>query len=493
MENYPKLDLVSEKIKLPKPREKGVFMFGKILLVGLAIVAVAGILFAYKVLSVSNDIFVQLDDQKSSLFNQIKHLVTADDKEIKSDDDGRTNILLLGMGGEGHEGSLLTDTLMVVSLKQDQEADQKDVAMISIPRDLYIETEDEYGGKINSVYAHGESKGDDQGPNEISKAVSQVIGLPIHYYVRVDFEGFEKTIDLLGGVEVEVDRGFIDRQYPTANYGWQTVEFEKGLAQMDGATALIFARSRHGVVTDPEGGSEGSDFARAARQQKIIIAAKEKAISANFVLNPAKISELLEILGDHVRTNLEPWEMIYLGELAKGIDQNRIINKVIDNTPNGMLYSTMSSAGAFILLPNVADFSEIHEFAKNIFVYNNIRSEEAKIEILNGSGVPNLARECQDRLSLNEFQIVHIGNANHSDYQKTVIYDYTNQKPKTIRILRDLFKANVSTSVPEKDTLRAGPSEEESDIIVILGQEYGQALNDEASIFPEEYPTNLDE
>jgi len=147
----------------------------------------------------------------------------------------------------------------------------------------------------------------------LTKEVSftKTFDIPIHYYIRIDFSGFEKIIDEVGGIKVHVDNSFTDYQFPTDDHKYQVISFEEGLQTMDGSTALNFARSRHG------NNGEGSDFARAQRQQKVIQALKDRLLSYNTMLSPLKINGLLKDVSENLRTDLELWELIELAKIAK--------------------------------------------------------------------------------------------------------------------------------------------------------------------------------
>jgi len=169
---------------------------------------------------------------------------------------GRTNILILGVGGGGHEGSDLTDTIIVLSL----DTGKKTVALISVPRDTWSDT---LKDKVNSAYHYGNEKslssGRQGGGLLLSKVTMEdVIGMPIQYAVVVDFSGFTKVIDAVGGIDVNVPEAFTDSRYPkpgmeqatcpgdpTNACVYETVHFDAGVQHMDGARALIYARSRH--------------------------------------------------------------------------------------------------------------------------------------------------------------------------------------------------------------------------------------------------------
>ena len=126
---------------------------------------------------------------------------------LKSDD-GRINVLILGTGGGDHEGPDLTDTMILASLPATQSGN---VYFISIPRDIYL---DYLGDKVNGAYSQGEEKKPGSGLVLAKASIAQVTGMPVHYALRVDFSAFSQVIDLLGGVDVEVENTFTDNLYP---------------------------------------------------------------------------------------------------------------------------------------------------------------------------------------------------------------------------------------------------------------------------------------
>ncbi|MBU1166784.1 LCP family protein [Patescibacteria group bacterium] len=480
MKDYPELDPINDlpefvpEEKTPKKAEKSSkkkpkkhFFVLKVFVGLLIFTAIFGSLFSYKVLSVSKDVFVGFEGKKASVFDQLKRLILPDNKELKGQAEGRTNILLIGMGGEGHSGAMLTDTIMVASIKYDKETDQKKIALISIPRDLYVPAEDNRNHKINSLFSIGERKGENQGAITLSKSVSQVTGLPIHYFVRVDFEGFRKVVDSLGGIDVEVERSFIDEQYPTYDFGYQTVSFDKGIQTMDGEKSLQFSRSRHGIVTDEDGGFEGSDFARAARQQRVLEAVKKKAFSVETAVNPKTINELVNVLGDHVRTSIEPWEVMIMLDIARNMESGSTINKVIDNGKSGLLYSS-SRGGAYVLLPRVDDFSQIQDMSENVFEVGE-SEEDVSIFILNGSETDGLANEAASTLKTQEYKINGFGNALTKDYENTVIYTSGDKGKRIVDALQKKFQAKLDTSGQDFSKISRNTVPEDTNIVIVLG------------------------
>ncbi len=294
------------------------------------------------------------------------------DGELKKDD-GKTNILILGVdrraSGE-HSGSALTDTIVVASVDQTTGK----AALISIPRDLWI---DEYKTKINSVYALSGRK-----IEAISKSVEKVTGIPVHYYVIVDFEVFKDAVDSVGGIEVDVENTFDDYQYPiegkedaepeSARY--EHIHYNAGKQIMNGETALKYSRSRHAA------GPEGGDFARARRQQKVMLALKDKVMSAETLFNPLKLSSLYDSYKANIQTNIEAGDIALFYKAYSKFKFDDVKRIVISNEMPadgaevlgaGLVTSPTEEErqllynGAYVLIPRYRSFDEIHALIRN--------------------------------------------------------------------------------------------------------------------------------
>ncbi|MDD5040607.1 MAG: LCP family protein [Patescibacteria group bacterium] len=415
--------------------------------------------------------------KKIGFFEQIKNLVVNPSDQLDGEKDDRINILLAGIGGAGHDGAYLADTIIVASIKPST----NEVAMLSIPRDLYVEIPGYGSRKINNALAFGQMK-DSNGGGEalLAQTVESVIGIPIHYYARLDFEGFRKAIDDLGGVDITVDQSFSDSQYPDYNHGYQPISFTTGEQHMSGERALQYVRSRHGT------NGEGSDFARSKRQQKVLLALKNKFFSLNSLVNPARIVSALDDLGDHNRTNLQIWEIVKIAKLAQNITSDSLITQVLETGPEGVLVSDMTEDGAYILRPKSGDFSEIKYLVKNIFSENLIREENASIEVQNGTSVAGLATITAEWLRGMKYTVDKVGNAGvGTTYEKTTIYDLTGgAKPYTLVSLRNLLNATISPTLPpfmthgdlNYETLtgldnatNVNPSSEDIDVVIVVG------------------------
>jgi len=394
--------------------------------------------FAGLVLSSGNDSFLS-GIKNSYLVRQITHILAPSQKYLSGEKEDRINFLLLGMGGPGHNGPYLTDTIVVASFKPST----KEAALFSLPRDMIVPIAPGDYRKINSIYTIGEKQEPGSGGKLMKEVVSQTLDMPIDYYAAVDFNGFIELIDAIDGVDINVERSFTDYQFPTYDEKYQTVSFSADEQTMDGITALRYARSRHG------NNGEGSDFARIKRQQKIILAAKDKVTSFNTLINPKKITELFSIANEYTKTDMEPWEAVKLVHLAKGMNTQNIVAQSIDDRPGGYLKSGISQTdGAYILQPVTGNFKQIQILVHNIFSLGEAFDEKAKIVIQNGTAIPGLALNAVNYLNQMGYNVIRYGNANDQDKANTVIYDYTGDKEKTKISLEAVFQTKAENDPP---------------------------------------------
>lgn len=272
--------------------------------------------------------------------------------------DNRTNIALLGMAGGSHDGPDLTDTIVVTSF----DLKKQTLAMISVPRDIWS---DSLKDKINSAYHYGEAKKEGGGITLSRAVLEDVVGFPIHYVMTLDFSQFESVIDALGGIDVNVTKGFTDKEFPIAGkendecggdplYAcrYETVAFTQGSQHMDGSTALKYVRSRNAE------GDEGTDFARGKRQQDIIVALKDTIIDAKIWFHPSLAKKLLDIMDKATDTDMTLGEQLTLGKYAMKVNSTSIQKISIEPllmVPPSWVY------GRYVLVPE-KDFASIHAF-----------------------------------------------------------------------------------------------------------------------------------
>jgi polyisoprenyl-teichoic acid--peptidoglycan teichoic acid transferase len=236
---------------------------------------------------------------------------------------------------------------------------------------LWIQT---YRSKINAIYTIAENSpnGKSTGPQELKKALEDVLGIPIHYYALVTFDLFENAVDIMGGVNVTVDNSFTDRFYPVEgkenasdSERYETIHFSAGQQLMDGKTALKFVRSRHGD------NQEDTDFARSKRQQKVIAALKDKALSLQTILDINKIKNLFDSYSNNVVTDIDFGTIQTFYLLSKQVDLAKVVSVVLDDRSDanegGLLYHPEDATlygGSYVLIPQTGDYSQIHAFVQ---------------------------------------------------------------------------------------------------------------------------------
>lgn len=329
---------------------------------------------------------------------------------IKNNDNGVINVLLLGIGGGKHDGPNLTDTIILASL----DPKKNTVNLISLPRDLYVPA---LKGKINRVYSDGEEKGKGKGMLLVKSAVNSITGVRPDYVVVIDFSGFVKLVDLLGGIDVEVKNALVDREYPIAGAEnelcnhteegiasfsaqiatgsatepeifpcrYETLEVPRGKIHMDGELALQFVRSRHAE------GAEGTDFARSSRQQSVINAVRNKVLSLGTLANPVKIFGIIDILTDHIRMDIPENEFDDFIKLAQKMQDAKITNYVLDigdesqNRPGLLTHPDISEDYNYqwVLAPRLGgnNFSEVKEYIQCILDGNICEVTEEEVTV----------------------------------------------------------------------------------------------------------------
>lgn len=297
------------------------------------------------------------------LVKQIQYFISSS-KKLQGERGDRINILLLGIGGNKHEGPLLTDTIILASYQPST----KRIALFSFPRDLLLPLESGGWQRLNSIYAFAEAKQKNTGGPALASALNANLDITIPYYGRIDFNGLREAIDLLAGVDIDVENTIDDPFYPIPGQEnaepiearYERLYIEKGKQHMNGELALKYARSRHSI------GIEGSDFSRLERQQKLLLAMREKILSYSTLLNPQKIQLLLNAYSNHFQTNLQPLEIVRLGRFILDIKSDRIIQKHLDEKTSQLQPVMMEEVG-YGLIPANKDYSFIRNTIQNIF------------------------------------------------------------------------------------------------------------------------------
>lgn len=229
----------------------------------------------------------------------------------------RVTFLLLGVDQRpGEEGPWRSDTMVVVTV----DPKSMTAGMLSIPRDLYVEIPGYGDRRINMSHFLGDAYDyPGGGPSLATRTVEHNLGIPVHYYIRVNFQGFREIVNHLGGITVHVEEEIWDYRYPDGQYGYSTIHIPAGVQVMNGRMALQYARTRHA----------GSDFDRLRRQQQVLMAIRRKALGLDLL---PKIPALARTMGHAVETDLQLGEVIALANIVAQIDAEDIHFSAIDET-----------------------------------------------------------------------------------------------------------------------------------------------------------------
>jgi LCP family protein required for cell wall assembly len=390
----------SSKEEINKEKDtKGFGVFRYIFIFLLLIVLGAGLVFAFS-------------DKARALFDPVT-LVASFNRGDLEQTDGRTNIMILGSDRRADDLDGIperADTILVASMGRLD----SNVVLISVPRDLYVESPVCGRCKITEVYAYAANSPSPE--EELQKVVEEVLGIPIHYYGVINFALFKDIIDTLGGITVDVETAFDDYEYPIEGMEaelcgrtseeadelmgitpsdtkeadkdsdsketaeetgpkmslleifpcrYEHIHFETGSQEMTGETALKYVRSRHGT------NQEGTDFARSARQQKVILAIKKKAFSLDTLFNLKKIQELYDLYKTSIITNVDFSTLQEFYLLSQSVNFSEVRTVVLDDrsaaNQGGLLYSPIDTSlygGKYVLLPQAGNYSQIHAYVQ---------------------------------------------------------------------------------------------------------------------------------
>ena len=401
---------------------------------------------------------------------------------LKGESAGRVNVLLLGNGGDGHQAPDLTDTLIVESV----DTVHKTAAMFSIPRDLWVQIP-KYGNmKINAAYEVGKynslGKIDDSNANtdavmagfkQVDQAIQTVLGINIDYNVLVNFTSFKQAVDSVGGVTVNVPEALVDPTMAWEN-GHNPVLAAAGTQQMNGKQALMYVRSRE----------TSSDFARSQRQRSILLALKDKVLSAGTLGNPIKVSQLINAFGDNLVTDFSLSEGMRAYSIGKVITNEKIASIDLVTPPNNLI-TTGNMNGVSIDVPRAGqfDYAAIQDYVKQTLAGTSATTaapaapnsaspttttpaETAQISVLNGTSKEGLAGSKAAKLKTAGYNVIQVGNAPTKTYAKTTIVDLSNgTDPKTKSYLESTFGVTSVTTLP------AGVAAGTANFVVILGAE----------------------
>ena len=405
---------------------------------------------------------------------------------VSADENGVTNVLLLGQGDE--TGQDLTDTIMIASIDP---VDTNSVSLLSLPRDLYflhtdtiMETEK---GKLNALWrdnrillgkkGHTYEEARLLSLKQLAEEIGNAIGIDIHHAVMVDFEAFEKAVDAIGGIDVAVPETIHDEEFPGPNYTYETFHIDAGLQKLDGKTALKYARTR----------STTSDFDRSARQQQILNAASKQAKESGILRKPKKILELFTILNEHIETDLSTRQMITLGNIAKEVDKDHFVSLQLNNVnglygeqlwKGGILYAPPRDLfeGDSVLLPvSIPEFpvtwKQVQTLVNLFFQNRTLYLDNPRISIFNGGAKEGSARKISRELTKYGFDVVEVTNVpGRKEFPSSFVLLNNSDTDKTAKFFGSLLNVPSEEISPAWTEILAG--KDNGDIAMILGEDF---------------------
>jgi len=362
------------------------------------------------------------------------------------------NIVLLGTDTSAGNGAWRTDTIIVVSV----DPIGPSVSMLSIPRDLFVYIPGYRMQRINVADGWGERvKYPGGGAGLIKQTLEYNLGIRVHYYARVNFDGFKKIVDTLGGIDVVVDCPLNDTfPDPDAPEGKTDIDLAPGVHHMDGKLALWYARSRWNT----------SDFDRARRQQRVLRAIWAKVRDLGLL---GKLPDLWDDLQQTVQTDLTLENLLWLASIGAQLDTETAIKSRFIDTRSGALKSWTTPEGAYVLLPIYDKLSPLVAEALAPPASNRAFQGWARVEVLNGTTWQDWGILAADRLLWEGFEVAGIGEAEEKNVQRTRIVDYTTSpKGSPLGRLMRLFR------VRQEDVIARPGERDDVDFQIIVGYNY---------------------
>ncbi|MEM7335873.1 MAG: LCP family protein [Chloroflexota bacterium] len=373
----------------------------------------------------------------------------------------RITILLLGIDQRCDEtGPPHTDSMMVLTI----DPVGKTASLLSLPRDLWTDIPQVGVDRINQAFYFGELyELPGGGPAMAIDSVEGLLGVPIQYFVTVNFDAFVEVVNLIGGIEIDVPEAIDDQTYPDRCYGYDPFLLDAGVQRLDGTTALKYARTR---------ATFGGDVDRAGRQQAVILAVRDQIAQLDMVPQLiAQAPQLWQTLQDNIRTNMSLEEGMQLALLIQEIPRENINSAIIDFN---YVYNETTPDGRQVLVP-IRD--NIRELRNELFAPPEIPApqienlpalmaeENARVAIYNGTAVFGLAAATEEYLNQFDLNLVEIGNADSSEYRSTQVIDY-GSNPNTTRYITQLMQ------VPPLNVSNGSDPEGDFDVLIIIGNDW---------------------
>jgi LCP family protein required for cell wall assembly len=377
----------------------------------------------------------------------------------------RINFLFMGVDLRCEEqGPTHTDSMMVVTV----DPLTRTAALLSLPRDLWVEIPGFGVDRINQAYYFGQAYEYPGGGQGLAmETVETLLGIPVDYYLTIDFQGFIDAVDLIGGIVVNIPDPIDDPNYPDNCYGYEPFSITDGVQRIDGQTALKYARTR---------ATFGGDVDRAQRQQEVLLAVRDQVLRVDqFPKLLVQAPQLWQTFQDNVNTNLSFNDAMELALLFQDIPQENIQTAILDYD---YVYNETTPDGRQVLVPLR---NEIRSLRDELFTVPTVptpelqnlpqlmTAEDARVAVYNGTAVFGLAAQTESYLQDLNVNVTEIGNADSSAYQTSRLVDYGSH-PNTVQFLIQEMR------IPPLNLRNEATATEDYDVLIILGNDWAQQL-----------------
>jgi polyisoprenyl-teichoic acid--peptidoglycan teichoic acid transferase len=412
---------------------------------------------------------INVSDQEQETVEEPLPVIVLEEIESWSGEE-RINFLFLGVDQRCNEdGPTHTDSIIIATV----DPVSMSAALLSLPRDLWVEIPGFGVDRVNQAYYFGQAYEYPGGGQALAmETVEALLGIPVDYYVTVNFQGFVNAVDLIGGIQLNVPEAIDDPDYPDNCYGYDPFSIEEGFQRLNGQTALKYARTR---------ATFGGDVDRAQRQQHVLLAVRDQILNLNqlprlFIQAP----QLWRTFQDNLDTNLALEDALELALLVQEIPPENIKTAVLDFN---FVYNETTPDGRQVLVP-VRD--EIRGLRDELFappavpaaVIENLPElmveEGARIALQNGTAVFGLAAETQSYLEDLGVNVVEIGNADSATYSNTQIIDYGDHDNTVLFLIQELQLPPLNaSSISDPDPTR------NYDLLIIIGNDWANRMSQE--------------
>lgn len=386
------------------------------------------------------------------------------------------NVLVAGY--DPSDGDITTDTIMVVSVNKIT----NQAIMLSIPRDTWVNNLPGFGHqKINAsedianFNQPGYLKG---GMGELEQQIHDKLGITSDYYVLVNNAAFKEGVNIVGGIDINIQspdpRGLYDPNIDAALGG--PLKITNGWHHLDGLQALALVKSRGDSPYSY--GFPNSDFDREAHARQVVVAMKNKALTAGVLANPAKLGQLLDTVGANVQTDVTLSDAQGFYSLMKKVNNNNIKSLSLESINGQKLLTGQVINGLDVEVPTagVDNFSQIQSEVRSLYSTDPVIQEAATVVLLNGSNVDGLAKQEETTLINDGFIVVGTGDPN-SVYPSSMIIDQSNGKdPASKQALIKLFSTGTTYTTSTDSPAEATEAKNyTANFVIVLGQNWNSA------------------